>query len=169
MDKVSPSGERNQQSRKAESRVPDGIRNLITSSFPSHDALPSTLLPLSRVRPGSPLVRHLNTARSSVPSSFVTTISSCSSGSECAIVIVSARGIGPESLLFSKFAVHTPVKSTLICRPITRRRKLLSAGESAANTIVWKKVRRGNALRSTLLSYDSFGETSNRLHYREMT
>ena len=116
IDSVCPSADKDQQSQKCISCVPNCAHDSMTSSSPSHLATPRTAPPFSRVSTCSPLVRHLKMIRSSLPSAFVTSISSCNSGSECSIFTVTARGrpCGPANLLLDKFAFHVPVKFTLI-------------------------------------------------------
>ena len=69
----------------------------ITSSCSSlsHRAFRRTALSFIRLFPCSPLVQHSKTTGSSRPSTFVTRISSRSSGSEGSILIAIAVGSGP--------------------------------------------------------------------------
>jgi hypothetical protein len=114
MDKLWPSGDKDQQSQKYISRVPNRIQDSITSSGPSQRADPRTAMPVSRLLSCSPLVQHLKITFSSLPSIFVTTISSCSSGSECSILTETAFGGGPKNLHFDKFAFQLPEKLMLM-------------------------------------------------------
>lgn len=109
IDKVCPSGDRDQQSQKCISRVPKlHPRFDKRSSSPFHLAFPRTALPFSRLLPCSPFGQHLKMARSSLPS---------------------AVGGGPKNLLLGKFAFQVPVKLTL--RHLSR--------SLAADDIGWRR------------------------------